>query len=79
MTEPGSKSSGGEAGAYAHSGLGTGPGGGCCPSRVLQVALSQEGPAATQARYPPQGVPCSGSQDGTGQDVLLYLQQSCPE
>ena len=30
-----------------HSGLGTGPGGRCCPSRMLQVALSQERCAAT--------------------------------
>ena len=79
MPEPGSKSSGSEAGAYAHCGLGTGPGGGCCPSQMLQVALPQEGHAATQVRYPPQGVPWSGSRDGTGQDVLLYLQQSHPE
>ena len=41
--------------------------------------LSQEGHAATQARYPPQGVPWSRSRDGTGQDVLPYLQQSHPE
>ena len=60
-SELGGKSSGGKAGAYAHSGLGTGPGGGCCPSQVPQVAPSQEGHATTQARYPPQGVPSSRS------------------
>ena len=79
MSEPGGKSSGDEAGAYAHSGLGTGPGGRCCPSRVLQVAPSQEGHAATQVRHPPQGVPWSRSQDRAGQDVLPYSQQSHPE
>ena len=74
MSEPGGKSPGGEVGAHAHSGLGTGPRGRCCPSWVLQVAPSQEGHATTQVRYPPQGVPWR-----TGQDVLPYLQQSCPE
>ena len=53
--------------------------GGHCPSRVPQVAPSQEGHAATQARYPPQGVPWNGSQHRTGQDVLPYSQQSHPE
>ena len=72
-------SSGGEAGAYAHCGLGTSPGSECCPSWMPQVASPQEGHATIQARYSPQGVPGSGSQDGTGQDVLLHLQQSCPE
>ena len=75
MSELGGKSSGGEVGAYAHSGLGTGPKGRSCPSQVPQVAPSQEGYAAIQARYPPQGVPWSGSQDGAGQDVLPYSQQ----
>ena len=72
-------SSGSEAGAYAHCGLGTGPGGGCCPSQMPQVALPQEGYAITQVRYSPQGVPWSGSRDRTGQDVLPYSQQSRPE
>ena len=45
-------SSGAEAGADACSGLGTGPGGGCCPSWMPQVAPSQERYATTQARYP---------------------------
>ena len=79
MSEPGGKSSGSEVGAYAHSGLGTGPRGGCCPSQALQVAPSQEGNASTQVRYPPQGVSWSRSGDGVGQDVLPYLQQSHPE
>ena len=79
MPESGGKSSGDEAGAYAHCGLGKGPGGRCCPRRVPQVALPQKGHAATQARCPPQGVPWSGSRDGTGQDVLPYSQQSHPE
>ena len=57
MSGLGGKSSGGEARAYAHSGLGTGPGGGCCPSQMPQVASPQEGHATTQAGYPPQGVP----------------------
>ena len=72
-------SSGGEAGAYACCGLETGPGGRCCPSRMPQVTLPQEGHATTQVRYSPQGVPGSRSRDGTGQDVLPHSQQSLPE
>ena len=68
-----------EAGAYACCGLGTSPGGRCCPSWMPQVALPQEGHASIQARYSPQGVPWSRSQDRTGQDVLPHLQQSHPE
>ena len=67
---------GGEAGAYAHCGLGTSPRGGCCPSCMPQVASPQEGYAATQMRYSPQRVPGSRSRDGAGQDVLPHLQQS---
>ena len=72
-------SSGSEAGAYACCGLGTSPGGRCQPSWMLQVASSQEGHATIQVRYSPQGVPGSGSRDGTGQNVLPHLQQSYPE
>ena len=36
-------SSGDEAGAYAHGGLGTSPRGGCHPSYMPQVASPQEG------------------------------------
>ena len=43
MSEPGGKGSGGEAGADARTGMGTGSGGGCCPRWMPQVALSQEG------------------------------------
>ena len=53
--------SGGKTGADAHSGLGTGPGGRCCPSQMPQVALSRERYAATQVRYSPQRVPWGGS------------------
>ena len=48
-------------------------------SQMPQVALPQEGHATIKARYSPQGVPGSRSQDGTGQDVLPYSQQSHPE
>ena len=72
-------SSGGEAGAYARGGLGTSPGGRCHPGWMLQVALPQEGHAAIQVRYSPQGVPGSRSRDGTGHDVFPYSQQSCPK
>ena len=72
-------SSGGEAGAYGHCGLGTSPGGGCHPSWMPQVASPQEGHAAIQARYSPQAVPGSRSRDGTGQDVFPYSQQSHPK
>ena len=61
MPELEGKSSGGEAGAYACCRLGTGPGGRCCPSQMLQVASPQEGYATTQVRCPSQGVPWSGS------------------
>ena len=79
MSEPGGTSSGGEAGTYAHCGLVTSPRGRCRPSWMLQVALSQEGHAAIQVRYSPQGVPGSRSRDGAGQGVLLHPQQSHPE
>ena len=51
----------------------------CHPSQVPQVAPSQEGHTTTTAGHPPQGVPWSGGQDRTGQDVLPYPQQSHPE
>ena len=60
MSEPVGKNSGSEAGAYAHSRLGTGPRGRCCPSQVPQVAPTQEGHAATLVGYTPQGVPWNG-------------------
>ena len=41
--------------------------------------LSQEAHVATMVGHSPQGVPWSRGQDGTGQDVLPYLQQSCLE
>ena len=69
-------SSGSKAGAYARCGLGTSPRDRCCPSCMLQVALPQEGHAAIQMRYSPQGVPVSRSQDRAGQDVLPHPQQS---
>ena len=64
--------------AYAHSGLGKGPGGGCCPSRVPQVASPKEGYAATQVRCIPQGVPGNRSRDRTGQGVLPYERSHNP-
>ena len=69
-------SSGGEAGAYAHCGLGTSPRGRCHPSCMPQVASPQEGYAAIQMRYSTQGVPGSRSRDGAGPDVLSHPQQS---
>ena len=69
-------SSSSEAGAYARCGLGTSPRGRCHPSCMPQVASPQEGYAAIQTRYSPQGVPGSRSGDRAGQDVLPHPQQS---
>ena len=75
MSEPGGEGAGSEACTYAHRRLGRGPGGRCCPSRMLQMASSQKRHATPEVGRPAQGVPGSRGQDGAGQDVLLYPQQ----